>query len=183
MIQYCRRNKFRGGYIIPHKGWLAFTDVYWSYILAFSDSLFIKTSQHFGHKGGERLCWFLWQNRVFQQQKKLPPVGLHLMQEIIIIIIIIIYYYYYYYYYLNFYSCTTWFLDLDYLVRINRAWLYNDLKVLDLQANVSLAQLVRHWALQPVIIPCTRSNPTGGNFFFAVVESFEYNNAISANFV
>ena len=40
--------------------------------------------------------------------------------------------------------------------------------------------MVRHWTPKPVII---RSSPTGGNFFFAVVNSFEYNNAISANFV
>ena len=48
--------------------------------------------------------------------------------------------------------------------------------------NVSLAQLIRHWSLKLVKISCIRSSPTGGNFF-AVVKSFEYNNAISANFV
>ena len=58
----------------------------------------------------------------------------------------------------------------------------HDLKVLDLQANVSLAQLVRHWTLKLVIISSIRSSPTGGNFF-AVVISLEYNNAISADFV
>ena len=46
-----------------------------------------------------------------------------------------------------------------------------------------MVRLVRHWTPKPVIISCIRSNPTGGNFFFAVVNSFEYNNAISANFV
>ena len=51
-----------------------------------------------------------------------------------------------------------------------------------LQANASLAQLVRHWTLKPVIISCIKSSPTGGNFF-AVVESFDANTAISVNFV
>ena len=37
---------------------------------------------------------------------------------------------------LNFCSCTTWFLDFDDSVRINRAWLYKDPKVSVLQANV-----------------------------------------------
>ena len=39
---------------------------------------------------------------------------------------------------LNFCSCTTWCLDFDDLVRINRAWLYKDSKVSVLQANVKL---------------------------------------------
>ena len=43
--------------------------------------------------------------------------------------------------------------------------------------------MVRHWTPKPVIISCIRSTPPGGNFYFAVVNSFEYNNAISANFV
>ena len=50
-------------------------------------------------------------------------------------------------------------------------------------ALASLAHTVRHWTLKPAKIPCTRSSPTGGNFLFAVVKSFENNNAISANFV
>ena len=58
--------------------------------------------------------------------------------------------------------------------------IYMDLKVLDLKANVSLAQLVRHWTLK-LVISCIRSSPTGSNFF-AVVKCFAYNNAISANF-
>ena len=68
---------------------------------------------------------------------------------------------------LKFCSCTTWFLDLDNLVRINRAWLYKDLKVSHLQANDNLAQLVRHWTLKPVIdlISYIRSSLTGGNLF------------------
>ena len=41
---------------------------------------------------------------------------------------------------LNFCSCTAWFLDLDDLVRINRAWLYNEPQVSDLQANAKLVQ-------------------------------------------
>ena len=49
-------------------------------------------------------------------------------------------------------------------------------------AHASLAHMVRHWTPKPVIISCIRSNPTGGNFFFDVVKSFEYNNAISAKF-
>ena len=43
--------------------------------------------------------------------------------------------------------------------------------------------MVRHWSSKPVIIPSSRSSPTGGTFFFAVVNSFEYKNVISANFV
>ena len=43
--------------------------------------------------------------------------------------------------------------------------------------------MVRHWTPKPVIICSIRSNPTGGNFFFAAVKSFEYKIAISANFV
>ena len=55
------------------------------------------------------------------------------------------------------------FWTLGDLVRINRAWLYRDLK-----ANVSLVQLVRHWTLKLVIISCIRSSPTGDNFFALV---------------
>ena len=66
---------------------------------------------------------------------------------------------------------------------INRAWLYKDLKVSDSQANASLAQLVRHWTPEPVIISCIRSSPTGGNFCLAVVKSFDANTPISANFI
>ena len=43
--------------------------------------------------------------------------------------------------------------------------------------------MVRHWTPKPAIISCTRSSPTGGNFFFAVVKFFKYKIAISANFV
>ena len=43
--------------------------------------------------------------------------------------------------------------------------------------------MVRHWTPKPVIICSIRSSPTGGNFFFAVVKSFEYKIAIAANFV
>ena len=39
---------------------------------------------------------------------------------------------------LNICSCTTWFLDFDDQVKINRAWLYKDPKVSVLQANVKL---------------------------------------------
>ena len=72
---------------------------------------------------------------------------------------------------LNFCSCTTWFLDLDDLVRINRAWLYKDLKVSDLQANACLAHLVRHWTPRPVIISSTRLSLTGGNIFLLLLNS------------
>ena len=41
---------------------------------------------------------------------------------------------------LSFCSCTTWFLDFDDSVRIKRAWLYKDPKVLALQAIASVAQ-------------------------------------------
>ena len=41
---------------------------------------------------------------------------------------------------LNFCSHTTWFLDIDDSVRINRAWLYKDPKVSVFQANVNLLQ-------------------------------------------
>ena len=43
--------------------------------------------------------------------------------------------------------------------------------------------MVRHWTPKPVIICSIRSSPTGGNFLFAVVKSFEYKIAISVNFV
>ena len=43
--------------------------------------------------------------------------------------------------------------------------------------------MIRHWTPKPVIISCIRLRPTGGNSFFAVVKSFEYKIAISANFV
>ena len=36
---------------------------------------------------------------------------------------------------LNFFSCTSWYLNLDNLVRINRAWLYKEHKVSVLQAK------------------------------------------------
>ena len=39
---------------------------------------------------------------------------------------------------LTFGSCTTWYLELDDLRRINRAWLYKEPKVSVLQANVKL---------------------------------------------
>ena len=51
-------------------------------------------------------------------------------------------------------------LDLDDLVGINRVWLHKDLKVSDLQPNANLAQLVKNWALKPVLISCIRSSPT-----------------------
>ena len=58
---------------------------------------------------------------------------------------------------LNFCSCTTWFLDFDDSVRINRAWLYKDPKVLALQAIASVAQEgawwtwnLRAWTLFPL---------------------------------
>ena len=44
--------------------------------------------------------------------------------------------------------------------------------------HACLAHLVRHWTPKPVIICSTRSSPTGGNFFFTVVKSFEYKIAI-----
>ena len=43
--------------------------------------------------------------------------------------------------------------------------------------------MVRHWTPKPVIICSIRSSPTGGNYFLAVVKSFEYKIVISANFV
>ena len=57
------------------------------------------------------------------------------------------------------------------------------MKVLDLRAGACLPHLVRHWTPKPVIIYSIRLSPTGGNFFFAVVGSFECKIAISANFV
>ena len=46
---------------------------------------------------------------------------------------------------LNFCSCTTRFLDFADSVRINRAWLYKDLKVLALQAIASVAHQGACW--------------------------------------
>ena len=50
-------------------------------------------------------------------------------------------------------------------------------------AHASLAHMVRHSTPKPAIISCTRLSPTEGNFYFAVLKSFEYKIAISANFV
>ena len=55
-------------------------------------------------------------------------------------------------------------INLLHSPKINRANLYKDLNVSDLQANASLAQLVKHWTLKQVIISCIRLSPTGGNF-------------------
>ena len=117
--------------------------------------------------------------------KKLPPVGFNLMQEIITDLGVqclanwvnrnVLFMGS-----LNFCSCTTWFLDLNDLVRINGAWLCKVLKVSDLQANASLAQLVRHWTLKPVIISCIRHWIW---LFVVVVKSFGAEKAISGNFV
>ena len=46
---------------------------------------------------------------------------------------------------LNCCSCTTWFLDLDDLVRINRVWLYKEPKVSVLQTNAKLVQKGKCW--------------------------------------
>ena len=46
---------------------------------------------------------------------------------------------------LNFCSCTTWFLDLANLARINRAWLGKEPKVSVLQANAKLVQKGECW--------------------------------------
>ena len=51
-----------------------------------------------------------------------------------------------------------WFLDLEDLVKVNRALLYKDLKVLVLQANGELAQMGACMAGM-----CPGFNPTGGN--------------------
>ena len=58
---------------------------------------------------------------------------------------------------LYFCSCTAWFLDFDDSVRINRAWLYKDPKVLALQEIASVAHEgacwtwnLRAWALFPL---------------------------------
>ena len=56
----------------------------------------------------------------------------------------------------------TLFLDLDDLVRINRTWLYQDLKVLGLQENVKLAQKGEY---QTWMAEVPGSIPTGGNFW------------------
>ena len=46
---------------------------------------------------------------------------------------------------LNFCSCTSWFLDLDDLVRINRAWLYKEPDVSVLKEDVKLVQKGECW--------------------------------------
>ena len=61
---------------------------------------------------------------------------------------------------LNFYSCTTWFLDLDGLVKINRAWLFKEPKVSLSQANAKLAQKEECWTWNQRF-RCSRL--TGGN--------------------
>ena len=46
---------------------------------------------------------------------------------------------------LNFCSCTTWFLDMDDLVRINRTWLHKEPKVSVLHANAKLIKKGECW--------------------------------------
>ena len=117
-------------------------------------------------------------------KKKLPPVGLDLMQEIVTgsgVQCLIIW---------AKLACAIWgifkLLFMHHLIFglggtedlaiINRAWLCKDLGVLDLQTNVSLAHMVSNNLLHQL-------EHHWGFFFLAVVNSFEYNNAISANFV
>ena len=89
---------------------------------------------------------------------------------------------------LNFSSCTTWFLDLDNLVGINRAWLYKELKVSVLQANVNLVQKGECWAWNQWSWEACILFPQGttlftGFFCFHVAKSSAANIGIIAIFV
>ena len=66
---------------------------------------------------------------------------------------------------LNVCYCTTWFLDLDYLVGINRAWLYKERKSSILQANAKLAKKRECWTWNQRLIRGLGSIPTGVTFY------------------
>ena len=61
-----------------------------------------------------------------------------------------------------------WLLDLDNLVRFNRAWLYEDLNV---SANGELAQGYHEW---PENQRCLGSNPTSGNILLLDLYVFSW---------
>ena len=61
-----------------------------------------------------------------------------------------------------------WLLDWDYLAKINRAWLYKDLKSLHLTSNAKLAQSGRH---QGKLQEVTSSISTGCNFLLDLFSS------------
>ena len=63
---------------------------------------------------------------------------------------------------LNFCLCNTWFLALDHLVGINRAWLYKTPKVSILQANTQLVQKGECWTWNQRFMRVPGSIPTGG---------------------
>ena len=63
--------------------------------------------------------------------------------------------------YLNFCSCTTWFLDFNDLFKINRAWLYKELEISVLQANVELVQKGEWWTCNQRLIIGLGSKLTG----------------------
>ena len=67
---------------------------------------------------------------------------------------------------LNFCLCTTWFLELDDLVRVNTAWLYKQPKVSILQANAQLTQKGEWRTWDPRLIRSLGSILTWGNIFF-----------------
>ena len=81
---------------------------------------------------------------------------------------------------LNFCSCTTWFLDLDDLVTINRAWLYKDLKVSVLQANVNLVQK-GVLDLESEVMRGPGSIPTGGNIVHWIFFLISHRKVSAAN--
>ena len=62
---------------------------------------------------------------------------------------------------LNFCSCTT--LDLDDLVRINRARLFQEPQVSVLQANAKLVQKGECWTRSQIVMRGQGSIPIGGN--------------------
>ena len=64
---------------------------------------------------------------------------------------------------LNFCSCITWFLDLDYLVRINRAQPQKDPEVSALLANAQLAKKGEWWTWNQRFMRGPGSIPTGGH--------------------
>ena len=63
---------------------------------------------------------------------------------------------------LNFCSCTTWFLDLDDLVEINKAWLYKEPNISVLQANVQKEEC---WTCKRSRVQCSLGETCFTGFF------------------
>ena len=86
---------------------------------------------------------------------------------------------------LNFCSCISWFLSLDNLVIINRAWLYKEPKLSVLQANARLAQKGEYWTWnqRSWVQSLLEVTFCYWNFWFSRSKSSDANIGIIANFV